>query len=148
MSHSAPRYLFVYGTLLDAHSNEFGKLLDSRSRAIRPARLRARLYDVGSYPAAILSSNAEDVVHGLVYHLPDDPELLEIIDAYEGWYPENPQQSEYRRQEVTVEIASTEARAWAYLYNRPSEGLKHIPSGSYREHLASVRGALQPEDVQ
>jgi gamma-glutamylcyclotransferase (GGCT)/AIG2-like uncharacterized protein YtfP len=138
MSGSGPEHLFVYGTLLDARSNEFGRLLDSRGRALGPARLRARLYDAGSYPAAIPSENPDDIVHGFLYELPDDPLFLKTIDAYEGWDPKNPQQSEYKREEVAVEVNGKRKRAWAYLYNRNIGRLKHIPSGNYRDYLASM----------
>jgi len=68
-------FLFVYGTLRKGAAHKMSRAL-----------LQAMLYDLGEYPAAVISENPADVVVGELYAL--DPkhghEALAAVDEHEG----------------------------------------------------------------
>jgi gamma-glutamylcyclotransferase (GGCT)/AIG2-like uncharacterized protein YtfP len=75
-------YLFVYGTLLpelapQAVLNEVRQFL-----WLGQGAACGRLYDLGDYPGAILDAAAETRIVGQVCQLPDNPAVLEALDAY------------------------------------------------------------------
>ncbi|MFO7894709.1 MAG: gamma-glutamylcyclotransferase family protein [Longimicrobiales bacterium] len=69
-------YLFAYGTL---KSDSPGRLLDGCER-VDTGVVRGTLYDVGDYPALLLSGG--DPVHGVIWRCPTD--RLSELDRYEG----------------------------------------------------------------
>ena len=69
-------HLFVYGTLRG--SGRASGLLDACER-VREAAVQGTLYDVGDYPALLLSGN--DRVTGEIWRCPAD--LLPRLDRYE-----------------------------------------------------------------
>lgn len=100
--------------------------------------IAGQLYDTGSYPAAVAVAGSQDRVRGELYRL--DPErateLLAELDRYEGFVPDAPESSLFRRvqAEVTVENGSVH-RAWTYIFNRSVQRLPRIASGDYTDHL-------------
>ncbi len=136
--------LFVYGTLLQG----FGlhrRLEDARF--LGPALIPGRLVDLGSFPglvpAPVPSPGATDspIVVGELYAV--DDATLASLDLVEGFDPEAPATSLYRRERVTAtrlgDGAST--RAWAYFYNHSVDDLTPIPHGDYRRfHLEVATG--------
>lgn len=104
-----PEYLFVYGTLRRGMKNEFARRLAANSEFLGEARIAARLYDIGPYRAAVLSSEAGDWVRGEVFQLNDPDEMFAILDQYEG--------SDFERLKVQVLLDSGAGeQAWVYLY--------------------------------
>jgi len=97
--------------------------------------IRAALFDLGIYPAAV---PAED--HGLVwgeaYVMLDAASVLAALDEIEGYRPSEPDRSLYTRilSDVTLEGGRVEP-AWAYFYNAPLGRAQRIMSGDYLEHL-------------
>lgn len=132
-------YLFVYGTLLSKTSHPMAELLQKYSISKESASFKGRLYDVGSYPAAILSKNETDQVLGEIYKLKKTDMIFNNLDKYEGFYPKRPQDSLFIRKEVTVQPLEHDNKrtAWIYLYNRTVDNLRHIPGGDYLEYLKS-----------
>ena len=64
-------------------------------------------------------SGAGPPIYGEVFELPDDPEVLRQLDAYEGFDPERPRSSEFVRQEWLVVVQSgRKIKCWVYAYNR------------------------------
>jgi gamma-glutamylcyclotransferase (GGCT)/AIG2-like uncharacterized protein YtfP len=131
-----PQYLFVYGTLrsrFQAH-----RIFAGRAHPVGLGQMSGRLYDTGSYPGAVAATTPHDRVHGELYRL--DPEsateLLLELDRYEGFLPDAPEESLFRRvrAEVTTENGSLHC-AWVYLFNRSVRGLARVPSGDYTDHL-------------
>ena len=78
------RYLFVYGTLLD-NDNEFGAFLKKHSTYVSKGSFNGLLYDLGEYPGAIYKPGIKQQVHGSILLLNNDPEILSVIDEYEGY---------------------------------------------------------------
>jgi gamma-glutamylcyclotransferase (GGCT)/AIG2-like uncharacterized protein YtfP len=75
---AASFHLFTYGSLVDA-SGPGAQLLRGCQR-VAEGSLRGTLYDLGEYPALLLSGNT--LVRGLIWRCPTD--RLPHLDAYEG----------------------------------------------------------------
>ena len=132
-------HLFVYGTLRRADSLPMHRLLGPAT-FVGPGRFHGRLYDLGTYPAAVASTDDADVVHGEVYSLHEPAAALAALDRYEGCTADNPTPHEYIRTtaEIYLEPDFTAIIAQVYLYNRPVTGLTYLPSGDYLEWLARL----------
>lgn len=125
------KYLFVYGTLLDAY-NEFGAYLKSNSVYVSKGSFPGLLYNIGEYPGAIYQPGATGLVYGDIVLLNDDPTILKAIDAYEGVGEDEMQPNLYIRLLVPVTTTSGTIDCWVYLYNLPVDGFKQITPGKYR----------------
>lgn len=82
MCESSIRSIFVYGTLKRGHLR--AAVWPRPPLAIRPATIRAALYDVGPYPAI---GEGEDRVLGEVWTVAADDlqETLDVLDRVEGY---------------------------------------------------------------
>lgn len=99
------------------------------------ATIKAALFDLGIYPAAVPAEDAS-VVWGEVYETQDTPSVLAALDEIEGYRPNEPERSLYTRilTDVTLDDGRAE-KAWAYFYNAPLGQARRIESGDYLEHL-------------
>lgn len=113
------RYLFAYGTLQPGQAPPEIAHAVGRLRLIGPGFVRGRLYRMGNYPAAVLS-NKGSLIHGQVFQLADDSELLARLDEYEGFNSNDPESSLFVRQErpVVLEKGKRKVTCWIYTYNR------------------------------
>lgn len=124
--------LFVYGTLRRDHRRRLHPLLRPFSRFIGPANAQARLYDLGSYPGLVLSTEHSDRVQGELYQILSPAKAWPRLDAYEECTPgtTNP---EYRRELITVTLSDgSSALAWCYVYNRKTIRQNRIINGDYQ----------------
>ena len=115
-----PQHLFVYGTL---HPDRAPAEIAAAVRHLRlfgPGTLRATLYDLGDYPGLVIHPNRPNIVHGTIFALPDDPEILSALDRYEDFRPSDPNNSLFVRaiHPVTLPDGAT-LDCWVYLYNQP-----------------------------
>jgi gamma-glutamylcyclotransferase (GGCT)/AIG2-like uncharacterized protein YtfP len=126
--------LFVYGTLTQNHTKVNKLLGEGKLRFECNGKIEAELYELGAYPGAIEKRGA--YVYGEVYEV-DSEETLQKLDAYEGYYPENPKRSLFTRQktEVTMEDG-TKILATVYFYNKNVNGLKALESGKWNRKTA------------
>ena len=86
---------------------------------------QGRLYRVAEFPGAVQCDRDEFVV-GELYELGADAhELLAELDAYE----EAP--TDYLRVRTTAYCEGREFETWAYVWNRPTDGLERIESGDF-----------------
>lgn len=126
--------LFVYGTLRAGCSNDIARI---QPRAVRDAdaRVRGRLYDLGSYPALLLDEGA-DWVRGELYRVPAD--AWEALDALEEPVTEARPDGEYFKLVTAVCLADGSTRdAWVYSANPAAVKLEHlIQSGDWVAHAA------------
>ena len=102
-------------------------------------RFQGKLYDLGSYPAAIASDNPASLVHGEVYLLQTPVETLAALDRYEGCALGDPAPHEYVRTSADIQLDSSARSvipAQIYLYNRPCNDLTRIEPGDYLQWLA------------
>lgn len=111
--------IFVYGTLQRASAHPMAVQLRHRARWLGPARLRARLYDLGVYPAAV---QGRGTVHGELFDLADS-ELLERLDAYEG--------PDYRRRLSVVQAGAGPSLAWVYWFEAALGDARELVEGRF-----------------
>ncbi|HKK44462.1 MAG TPA: gamma-glutamylcyclotransferase family protein [Balneolaceae bacterium] len=132
-------YLFVYGTLLHDANHPQSNILKRYGKAKGKAVFRGKLYDVGSYPAAIASKDETDEVFGEVYKLTRPEFVFEKLDIYEGYFPGKIEKSDYIRKKVTISCFEEETtlKAWTYLYNKSVDKLPPISNGKYLDYLRS-----------
>jgi gamma-glutamylcyclotransferase (GGCT)/AIG2-like uncharacterized protein YtfP len=127
--------LFVYGTLMRGFHEDWHEKVEAN--LLGEGTIRAKLYDLGDYPGAKLAgAGSESLVKGELYQLRDPERAIEILDKYEDYIPSQPRKSLFIRELVPVTLESGRKRmAWTYLYNRPVDNLKLIPSGNYRDRI-------------
>jgi gamma-glutamylcyclotransferase (GGCT)/AIG2-like uncharacterized protein YtfP len=113
-------YLFVYGTLRRGCDNKFALMLADRAQFVATARVPGLLYDFGQYPGAVKSDQTDRWLQGEVHRF-DDPQLLALLDQYEG--------PEYERAMVSVTGIQ---ECWIYWYVGPETG-RLIESGDWFE---------------
>lgn len=101
--------------------------LEGQVRSLGPERIAGRLYHLGDYPGLI--PGGAGIVHGALLAFTEQT-LLDKLDAYELYDPENPDKSEYCR--VRVNLLDSGKSAWAYAYNRPVTNRPVIAAGSWR----------------
>ena len=138
---SLPEDLFVYGTLRRDVGYAMHRLLTRYARFEAYATVHGRLYDLGAYPALVLTDAPAARVTGELYrlHRPTRAEALAALDHYEGCTAPPP--TEYRRVQHTVQLREGPSRvAWVYVYNRAVAGLPRIGSGDYAAHHTRRKG--------
>lgn len=112
-----PDLLFIYGTL---HPDRAPAEIASAARRLVPharGTIRARLYDLGEYPGAILDTNAEPI-SGEVFLVPAAATLARL-DAYEDYRPADPAAGLFLREKAVVTFDDgTSQICWVYTYNR------------------------------
>ena len=133
--------LFVYGTLMATTGHPMGLRLAAESAIVGPGTVPGRLFDLGSYPGAILSGGAGGRVHGMVVRLIHPARSLPWLDAYEGAGEEDPEPRAYMRVLTAVQLTSgRRIDAWVYDYRGPLDGARRHWSGRYSmaKSLASL----------
>jgi gamma-glutamylcyclotransferase (GGCT)/AIG2-like uncharacterized protein YtfP len=115
-------HLFVYGTLRRGSKNKFARMLGDRAQFVGTARVAGLLYDFGRYPGAGPSNQPDQWIHGEVHRV-EDPELLRLLDEYEG--------SEFERAVASVLMNDHEGMdCWIYWYVGDAKG-RPIASGDW-----------------
>ena len=127
--------LFTYGTLRRAAGHAAHRLLADSAEIVGHGTVRGRLYDAGEFPVLVPDLQG-DAVTGEVYRVFGPPSVFIKLDHYEGFEPESPDTSEFRRDLVTVNMSDGRTvTAWAYIYQRPLFDLHPIPHGDYARYL-------------
>lgn len=109
-------YLFVYGTLKRAFSNEYARFLGSNAAYIGEASVRGRLYLLEGYPGLVLAEGGYDV-YGEVFEVTRNHlEVFEMLDHYEGI-----SQGLYHLKEVDLKVNNKTLRARLYQTNHISD---------------------------
>lgn len=126
--------VFFYGTLMTPFNRTGYLRLDSRLFFRGHGTIRAALFDLGIYPAAVPAADGQ--VTGEVYELSEPVAALRALDELEGYRPTDPETSLYTRARTRVAMDDgTSVDAWAYFYNAPLGRAERIESGDYLEHL-------------
>jgi len=127
-------YLFLYGTLLPHLAPSVIAPAVARLRRVGEASVRGALYHLGGFPGAILDEGADGNIHGTVFELPADDGVLDALDEYEDFDPNNLRDSQFVRRLQPVTLATgEELRCWIYVYNRELGSAARIPSGRFSE---------------
>ncbi len=135
------RYVFVYGSLLSGSGNRrFDAWLRGATYPVSEGYIHARLYNLGTYPAAVVSSERHDKVYGTVLRL-RRPDTLTRLDRYEVYRPDAHHHSDFIRRLTQITLLPTRQQftAWVYLYNATVGGRPRIRHGNYLTFLATQR---------
>lgn len=108
--------------------------LDTHIELLGDCLLEGRLYDFGPYPCLVPGDQA---VHGELWRAISD-DALTILDDWEEYDPSSPGRSVYVRR--CVRLRQPNVQAWAYYWNRPTDGLGLILGGDWRTHVLHHRG--------
>lgn len=133
MNGGTPTRLFVYGTLRRDPSHDMFHVLARVARFLGEAEVQGRLYDLGAYPGIALTDDNR-LVKGELYEIQPEHwrEAIQRLDEYEGCHESDPLPHEYRRELVHARLNDgRRLSAWAYVLNRPIDGLPEISSGDY-----------------
>jgi gamma-glutamylcyclotransferase (GGCT)/AIG2-like uncharacterized protein YtfP len=126
--------VFFYGTLMSAFRRPGRQRIDDHLEPVGRASIRAALFDLGIYPAAVPAADAQ--VWGEVHRMSDPEVVLAHLDDIEGYHSSEPDNSLYVRIEAPVTFEDGRlAVAWVYFYNAPLGRAERIESGDYLEHL-------------
>lgn len=128
-------HVFFYGTLMAPFNRPGRERITPNLTYKGRGTIRAALFDLGIYPAAIPADD-QSTVWGELYELSEADAVLAALDEIEGYRPQEPARSLYTRvvTDVTLEDGRTE-QAWTYFYNAPLGRARRIESGDYLEHL-------------
>lgn len=132
--------LVVYGTLRTGTGWRERIGVDGLVTPVGACTIRGSLYDLGWYPGLVLDGSGP--VAAEVVRL-EDPDALVLLDRFEGYDPDRPEESEYRRVRVDVAPGHSGARgerAWVYELDRPVDPEQRIDGGDWLVHLATRSG--------
>ncbi|MFM9951234.1 MAG: gamma-glutamylcyclotransferase [Saprospiraceae bacterium] len=87
--------LFVYGTLMRGMPFPIAAFLEQNAVFGEEGWLPGRLYDLGGYPGLVYLPQQQNRIYGHVFGLTNPEMVLAKLDAYEMYYPEAPERSEY-----------------------------------------------------
>jgi gamma-glutamylcyclotransferase (GGCT)/AIG2-like uncharacterized protein YtfP len=130
-------HVFFYGTLMSPFKRPGRQRVESQLVFAGRGRIRAALFDLGIYPAAV-PANDDSMVSGEIYEISNAPAVLAALDEIEGFHASEPDRSLYLRMRTDVFLDDGRVQpAWAYFYNAPLGQASRIASGDYLEYLSS-----------
>jgi gamma-glutamylcyclotransferase (GGCT)/AIG2-like uncharacterized protein YtfP len=134
------QHLFVYGTLLRVFARDHARILRAHCRFLGEGGFEGRLFDVGSYPAAVARPKTGGNVRGELYRVIRPHLLFPILDRFEGCGGQDKEPTLYRREAIEIRLdTGRKLRAWVYLYNRDTDRLHPISHGDYAAYCGSDR---------
>ena len=126
--------VFFYGTLMAGFDRRRRAGIDDKLTYVGRGSIRAALFDLGLYPAAVPAPETQ--VWGEVYAMAEPETVLAALDEIEGYRVDDPDSSLYLRQETEVRLPDGSfAKASVYFYNAPLGRAPRIESGDYLEHV-------------
>jgi gamma-glutamylcyclotransferase (GGCT)/AIG2-like uncharacterized protein YtfP len=117
--------LAVYGLLRSGETGfeRFG--LAGAFAPLGPCVIPGQLYDLGAYPGLI---DGEGDVVGELFEV-RDLSVMPALDAFEDYWPEQPDRSRYER--VQVQLKTPHRRAWVYVWRLGLDDARYIESGDW-----------------
>jgi gamma-glutamylcyclotransferase (GGCT)/AIG2-like uncharacterized protein YtfP len=126
------QYLFAYGTLAEDNVPREIAAAVKQLTIVGAGFIFACLYDLGEYPGAVLDERQRYKVFGKIFELPADRNLLDRLDAYEGFDPERPAASLFVRKCTAINRPrQAPVTGWVYEYNGDVHASSLIKSGHY-----------------
>jgi gamma-glutamylcyclotransferase (GGCT)/AIG2-like uncharacterized protein YtfP len=129
--------LFVYGSLRSGFRSSAYEYISRFFDLVGEAKVRGKLYDMGSYPAGVASME-EVFIKGELYNIRNKNEFswaIGQLDDYEGVSVEPDEVQLYRREITDVFFKDQVVPAWIYWYNGDASGRPPITSGDLLEYL-------------
>lgn len=134
-------YLFVYGSLRSGFQSPAYEYISRFFVLAGPAKVKGRLYDLGTYPAGV-PAEEEAYITGELYRIREDNEFswaMGQLDDYEGVDPEAEEERLYRRDIAEVDCEGQTIKAWIYWYSGDVSGRPVISSGDMLQYLRDKR---------
>lgn len=137
MPHSAgpagpTRHVFVYGTLRAGGRNDIARFSPAPEH-VADASIAGTLYDLGSYPGAVLGGTARVV--GEIYAITSALEAQ--LDLLEEVKPDD--SGEYIKRELKVQAGAKELVCLVYeIHPKRIGGRPVIPSGDWLVHMRPI----------
>jgi gamma-glutamylcyclotransferase (GGCT)/AIG2-like uncharacterized protein YtfP len=126
--------VFFYGTLMTGFDRRRRAGIEGKLSFTGRGWIRASLFDLGIYPAAVPASDSS--VWGEVYEMADPAAVLAVLDEIEGYSATTPEHSLYVRDQAVATLDDGRAvDVWVYFYNAPLGRAPQITSGDYLEHV-------------
>jgi gamma-glutamylcyclotransferase (GGCT)/AIG2-like uncharacterized protein YtfP len=129
--------LFVYGSLRSGFRSEAYQYISSFFNYAGAGRVRGKMYDMGSYPAAI-PTETDHFIQGELFVARDPAEFAWAIgqlDDYEGVSVEADEVQLYRRELTEVFMEDKVVPAWIYWFNGETAGREFLESGDVFDYL-------------
>ena len=137
MTSAGVYQLFVYGSLRSGFRSPAYEYISRFFAIVGEARVRGKLFDMGSYPAGIATNDNHFIV-GELYRVNQENEFswaIGQLDDYEGVTVEPDEIQLYRREITEVYINGQMTHAWIYWYNGDASGRPVIASGDILEYM-------------
>jgi gamma-glutamylcyclotransferase (GGCT)/AIG2-like uncharacterized protein YtfP len=137
MTNHGIYHLFVYGSLRSGFRSPVYEYISRFFKFIGDAKVKGRLYDMGSYPAGIATTDDHFII-GELYQAKNEHEFswaIGQLDDYEGVSVEADEVQLYRREVADVFINGETVKAWIYWFNGDVAGRPEITSGDMMEYL-------------
>ena len=137
MNNPGVYQLFVYGSLRSGFHSPVYEYISRFFSFVGNAKVRGKLFDMGSYPAG-LPTNESSFIVGELYKVNNPAEFswaIGQLDDYEGVAVEPDEVQLYRREITEVYINGQMTHAWIYWYNGDVSGRHVIASGDLMEYL-------------
>jgi gamma-glutamylcyclotransferase (GGCT)/AIG2-like uncharacterized protein YtfP len=137
MTNPGIYHLFVYGSLRSGFRSPVYEYISRFFKFIGDAKVKGRLYDMGSYPAGIATTDDHFII-GELYQAKNEHEFswaIGQLDDYEGVSVEADEVQLYRREVADVFINGETVKAWIYWFNGDVAGRPEITSGDMMEYL-------------
>jgi len=128
--------LFVYGSLRSGFKSQMYEYISRYFTYAGEARVRGKLFDMGSYPAGVPSRD-NSFITGELYKLNREADFSWVfgqLDDYEGVNVEADEMQLYRREIAEVFINNSVTHAWIYWYNGDVSGKLLIASGDLMQY--------------
>jgi len=124
--------LFVYGTLRNESIQQYVPQVAAYLQLVTKGFVYGKLFDAGEYPAAV--KHNETKLYGEVLAIRPDKlnEVWKVLDEYEDYHVQSPEQSLFIRTITAVFTDNGEQlSANIYWYNNNTEHLQVIASSIY-----------------
>ena len=137
MTNPGVYQLFVYGSLRSGFHSPVYEYISRFFKLIGEAKVKGKLFDMGSYPAG-MPTNEDTYIVGELYQAKNEHEFswaIGQLDDYEGVDVEFDEVQLYRREITEVNFNNHLTRAWIYWYNGDVSGRPVISSGDLMEYM-------------
>lgn len=137
MNEPQTYHLFVYGSLRSGFKSPAYDYISHFFSYVGEAKVKGKLFDMGSYPAGI-PANDNGYIVGELYTIKNKMEFswaIGQLDDYEGVAVEPDEIQLYKREITDVQIGGSTVKSWVYWYNRNVEGRPLIESGDLIQYL-------------
>jgi len=126
-------YLFTYGTLQPGLAPLDIAPAVNMLRPVGDGVVYGLLYDLGDYPGAILDPLSKQQIHGTIFQLPENIDILPPLDGYEDFDANSPATSLFLRELHSAVLTGGETLpCWIYVYNGKPDPARILPGGRFR----------------